>query len=387
MSRPPTRFPRSLASRLLLPASWLVLAASPGSARTWLVPEEVVTIQAACDSAQVADTVLVASGTYRGIGNRDIDFKGKSIVVTSRSGLEATVLDIQGSSADPHRGVYFHSQESREAVFEGFTLINGFMSTAPSRPQSRAAHNLSGGGIQVQGASPTIRDCLIRDCQSDFTGGGISIELGSQPKVERLTVQGCVAGLAGGGLSVETGSQPELTDLVLTGNNSIQGGGLALSAFPMIHRLLVAGNSAQRGGGIDLNGFATARLEQAIVWNNCATEGGPEIFHESVGLVEFHCAIVDSSGIAGPGEFQFDRTVHDDPRFCGEVPCDEAPSTRGDYTLREGSPGLSPTSVCGLLYGVLGLGCADNPLRPITWGRLKQGFRADQRSADGSRSE
>ncbi len=69
------------------------------------VPADYPTIQAALDAARVADTVLVAAGTYRGDGNRDLDFRGKDLVLRSEKGRDATWIDCEGTDKDPHRGV------------------------------------------------------------------------------------------------------------------------------------------------------------------------------------------------------------------------------------------------------------------------------------------
>ncbi len=73
--------------RSLLP---LLLAAAllPAAARaaTLNVPAQYPTIQAGVNAAANGDTVLVADGTYTGSGNRDIDFLGKNISVTSQHG-------------------------------------------------------------------------------------------------------------------------------------------------------------------------------------------------------------------------------------------------------------------------------------------------------------
>ena len=95
------------------------------------------TIQAAIDSCAPGDTVLAAPGTYTGAGNRDIDFGGKAIIVTSLSGPEVTIVDCGGSESEYHRGFYFHSGEDTTSVLRGFTIGTGTRAKAEERSAAR----------------------------------------------------------------------------------------------------------------------------------------------------------------------------------------------------------------------------------------------------------
>lgn len=122
-------------------------AASAASATTWHVNfaggADATTIQAGINLAANGDVVVVAQGTYTGVGNVNVNFNGKNITVVSESGPEFTIIDCQGVAA----GFKFLSNETTAAVLDGFTIKNGSSN--------------KGAGVLIDTASPTIRYCVI----------------------------------------------------------------------------------------------------------------------------------------------------------------------------------------------------------------------------------
>ena len=68
-------------------------------------------IQDGIDAAVDGDTVIVLDGIYTGTRNKNLDFNGKAITVTSQNGPESTIIDCEESG----RGVYFHSDEGPDS--------------------------------------------------------------------------------------------------------------------------------------------------------------------------------------------------------------------------------------------------------------------------------
>jgi hypothetical protein len=136
--------------RFFVLVSILALGFSGPSARTWHIrPDgtgDVVTIQVGIDSAAAGDTVLLASGTYTGVGNRDIDFLGKAIVVTSEGGRDVTIIDCEQLG----RGFLFQNSEGPSSILSGVTIQNGFLSCDGS--------GAGGAGIYCSTASPVIEN-------------------------------------------------------------------------------------------------------------------------------------------------------------------------------------------------------------------------------------
>jgi hypothetical protein len=257
---------------------------SPATIR---VPADAATIQQAIDSASDGDIVEVASGTYSGSGNRDLDFRGKAITVRSADGPQATTIDCGG-----HRGFYFHSTEGPDSLLRGFTIIGGRApgSEIPpdSAPWSSSPTHPVGGGIFCEFSSPSIIDCVIRQCAAEL-GGGIGI-VGGAPTIMDCTIEECQAGGLG---SAKSGGRGAGIGLIRSSDATIIGctinrnvgyqDSLGAGVYCWQSQVRLAGcdmsfNRAPgglKGGGLYCGGSSAGIvLENCIASNNRADVGG-----------------------------------------------------------------------------------------------------------------
>jgi PKD repeat protein len=230
-----------------------------------MVPQDYPTIQKAIDASEEGCTIWVSTGTYL----ENINFHGKALRVKGigTSGFcncssdmenKVTILGLYSGSV-----VTFNTGEDRNSIIEGFTIKNGY---APL-----------GGGILINNASPTIRDCYIYEnhAYSESTsvhGGGIAV-IGSNASplifnnlIFNNTAQGAVADSSGGGVYVAGGASPTIQNCTIADNIS-----------------------KDTGDGIYVSGDSALSIVDSIIWHNsgsdvyCATGCSMNVSYSDVG--------------------------------------------------------------------------------------------------------
>ena len=232
------------------------------------------TIQAAIDAASTWDIIEVQPGTYIGDGNRDIDFKGKSITVRSIDPnnpdiVATTIIDCNGTESTPHRGFHFYHNENANSILAGLTITNGY------------AVN-SGGAIRCYEASPTITHCdIIGNMTGSLADGGGGIYCWCSGSmiinckfINNVAKGECYNGACGNGGGVCGNIAPP---------------------HPTINNCVFIGNSAYRGGAMR---HCNGPINNCIIIDNVATYGGG--IHHSHGPIT-NCFISGNSGVMAGG--------------------------------------------------------------------------------------
>jgi len=277
----------------------------------FLVPTSYPTIQAAIDDAWNGDTVQVADGTYSGEGNTEIDFRGKAITVRSENGPQSCIIDCRHQG----RAFHFHSGEGRDAVLDGFTIVNG-------------GNQDYGGGIRCVASSPTIRNCTIRGNSASQYGGGLCNSYASSPTIGNCTfennscssaravgrggaianrndsdpiVQDCTfvgnsAGYAGGAIGNFEGSSPRVLRCTFRANSAVSMGGAVGDwddSHPEFTRCVFTGNSTPGdGGGTYSQAKSVATLTNCILYFNQADGSGGAVKNDAGTTILTNCTII-----------------------------------------------------------------------------------------------
>ncbi len=260
----------------------LLCAGAHAGAGVIEVPGDAPTIQAAIDLAVGGvDEVVVADGVWAGTGNSNLDLAGKLITVRSESGdPTACVIDCGGAG----RGFHFHSGEAAAAVVSGFTVTGGEAEW--------------GGGMLIEGASPTVMNCrfvantailgggiyasaaapIVLGC--DFVGNTAELGAGLYALDAPMAVTACSfsgndATVNGGGMYT-VGDDPSVSDCTFGGNSAVHGGGgfYNVSGSPSVTGCDFTKNMADVGGGMSTEHAVALVSECRFVANAAAARGG-----------------------------------------------------------------------------------------------------------------
>ncbi len=250
-------------------------------------------IQPAIEGAAAGDTVLVAPGIYD-----SIDFEGKDLLVASNYLITGSHDDIEATVITPSNGgscVKFDNDETRSARLLGFTLRDGW--------GTYFIYDQAGGGVYIQGASPTLQRLVITDCwgwgagvfvyngsprlisleiHNNLSegvmpaGGGVYLEFASGSEILNCDIHDNYSRSAGGGIAAESSTDLILRDNRIRRNKADYGGGVRLDyqCSAMFKDNLIVGNTAKSGGGLQLYQQSEAQLKGDCITGNHARQGG-----------------------------------------------------------------------------------------------------------------
>ncbi|UCD63505.1 MAG: right-handed parallel beta-helix repeat-containing protein [Candidatus Zixiibacteriota bacterium] len=364
------------------------------------VPGDHPTIQAAINAAEEGGTVVIGDGTYSGDGNRDIDFKGKNIVLRSENGPEFTIIDCDGSEAEPHCGFYLHSGEDETSEIDGFTITDAY------------GPDWWDAAVRCEGASPTLRNCIItaNNCN------GVRYERATlrvydcvvtENESRGIWVDACGAVVSGCEISFNEdygviwnarwyGYEFEMTDCLVRNNG---GHGLWLlvgSGLFHVQNCTFVGNRIGAEYEWDFPkavvSMPTATSTETSTIENCIMA-----FNEEYGLISHIWAgdvVVSCNDAYGNGIKDFEYVGEEpeddygnfsqDPLFCD--------AAGGDFSISTTSPCAPEHNDCGVLIGAFDPACTEtassegdqiqlparfalhqnspNPFNPVTWIRF-----------------
>ncbi|MFK7961830.1 MAG: right-handed parallel beta-helix repeat-containing protein [Phycisphaerales bacterium] len=348
------------------------------AADTFEVPGDFPTVPAALAASSSGDEIVVGPGTWLG----RLDFSGKDVVVRSLAGPAVTILRPM-SQGDVQEVVSFDAGETRAAVLEGFTVTGGL---------GRGNENgRRGGGIFVQDASPTIRDCWIVGngpvgSPATFINGGGVFASNSEALIIDCTIGDNSAmgdcGGSGGGLELLGGSV-DVINCRITGNiagggscaggGSAQGAGILIQTGRIINCIIANNHGSGFGskagfasGGIEIVGGDPVLILGSTIANNSASAfplGDPKP-SAGAGIFSFNGTNATISGVIVvghelPGVSGTLGSVTDsvlDAPYAGAGNIVATPTFIGpdDYRLAAGSPGLDMGSAAAFMDAGIG---------------------------------
>lgn len=242
--------------------------------------------------------ILVAPGTYTAAGESFPIVLPPGVNVAAADPGQAPMFDAEGVA-----GPIFEIIGDRNLTVQPLARLSGL----------RFANGLApvGGGLFVQDADVSLRNCEFIDCVAELDGGGMAILNGI------ADIQGCLfegnttlsrdEGSAGGGLFAAD-SNVTVTVTRFASNEAGQGGGIGAARCPLsVYRTTLIENvSASFGGGIEGLSDLNLTISESLLARNEAQWGGGGIsFGPGCAMAMMSCTLVENT-VANqrfPGEY------------------------------------------------------------------------------------
>ncbi len=224
------------------------------------------------------DRIELADGTY----NENIVFPiGKDIEIIGNT-VDPTQVVISG---DGNSAVVTFAKTTKTHILKGVTIENGNGKNYNWVAQTlHAPESNFGGGVFIEGASPTLEKCVIKNNKAAHNSATNN-------------------GGSGGGMYIGKGANPTITGTIIENNTAevYRGGGVCIElASATFTGCTIRNNSSgSYGGGVAIFN-STVTFDTVTVENNSVTsdhsEGGGIYLHNSV-LIQNSCTVTGNSAV------------------------------------------------------------------------------------------
>lgn len=269
-------------------------AAPSGDGSSWAAAFDA--LPDALGAAQPGDAIWIAAGTYvPGPDRHDAfalkddvallgGFAGTEAGPAERTlGAAATVLSGDVDSDGAPSGNAYHvvtasAGVTGSAVLDRLTITGG---NADGTGADGSGADGCGGGLRLDGASPTLQNVRIAGNRA-VRGGGLCLTGGAAPAIANALIAENTATEAGGGAYADQGSAGAFTHVTITANAAPTGGGLyALDSSPTVHGSIVWDNA---GGSLASATSYTLTLTSVVVGEDPGT--GNIVYEDAPGELE-----------------------------------------------------------------------------------------------------
>lgn len=250
-----------------------------------------LTIQAGIDGAMPGDRVMVMDGVYRGAGNTDLDFAGKSMTLMSLHEKPFAVIDCEHT----HTAFKFHSGETTGTVVNGFGIryaptsaVQMVSNASPVFKNCSFEENM--GAVCSENSAPTFNECIFSKNRA-ANGGAIYACASSFLVVSNCTFDGNEAGLITKITSMEI-PIPE-SSLFIVSNVIRQGRAGAVALYDSqaeINGSVFSNNVCGLQGGAVFASNSSLHVSHSVFDNNMAegSESNHHYYLDLSGPVQVH---------------------------------------------------------------------------------------------------
>jgi PKD repeat protein len=214
--------------------------------------------------------------------------------------------DIDSNDADPDRdGVIavggiagMNSYHVVSAAGAGSAVLDGFTVTAGNADEpvlsDTCSENSCGGGMYINGDSPTVRNLRFRGNHASYAGGGLYVYKGS-PQLQAVTFVTNTAGVYGGGM-FSASSQPALQESVFEDNMANSGGGISNDdSGGSLRGVTFRRNRGESGAGMTNRNKSSPTLMAVRFVGNVAHSKGGGMLNEADSRPSVYSAIFNGN--------------------------------------------------------------------------------------------